>query len=117
MSNGSNVAIILNVKMVGLSPHHCLKSPVLIRILHQHGVEVLGVAGDLFAKPGRLVKRFVLIGELHFGDGQAVVVAIELIHFPSVFPVGVLHKITSLVDHAGFTDLKELLHFLDNGGV
>ena len=72
--------------------------PILIRILHQHGVEVLGVTGDLFAEPGRLVEGLVLIGKLDFSDDEAVVVAIELIDFPGMLAVGVLDEIAGLVD-------------------
>ena len=51
--------------------------------------------------------------KLHFGDGKAVVVAMELIHFPNVVPVGVPDKIPGLVDHARFTEFEKLSRFLD----
>ena len=72
--------------------------PVLIRILHQHGVEVLGVAGDLFAEPCGLVEGFVLVGEFDFSNGETVVVAVELVDFPSVFAIGVLDEVQSLLE-------------------
>ena len=90
-----------------------LKSPIFIGILHQHGVEVLGVAGDLFAEPCGLVEGFVLVGELDFSDGEAVVVAVELIDFPSVLAIGVLDEIAGLVDYTRFADVEQALDFLN----
>ena len=115
----SKAATVLSVKEVSVtfcaisSPLPIQLFPVFIRILHQHGVEVLGVAGDLFAKPCGLVERFVLVREFDFGDGETVVIAIELVDFPGVLAIGVLNKIACLVDDTRLTDFKELLYFLD----
>ena len=83
--------------------------PILIRILHQHGVEVLGVAGNLFAEPGRLVEGLVLVGELDFSHDESVVVAIKLVDFPGVLAVGVLDEIAGLVDDTRLADFKQAL--------
>ena len=87
--------------------------PVLVGVLHEHGVVVLGIASDLLAKPGRLVESVILVGELDLGDSQAVVVAIELIHLPSVLAVSILDKITCLVNDSRLGEIQKSLDLVN----
>ena len=70
-----------------------------------------------------LVKRILIGGQrlvkTASGNGvksqtaRYVVVAVELVDFPCVFAVGVLDKVTCLVDDAWLADLEKLLHFFN----
>ena len=87
--------------------------PILVGILHQHGIEILGVAGNLFSEPGGLVEGLVLVGKFHFGYSEAVVVAVELIDFPGMYAVSVLYEIAGLVYYPGLGKVEEGAYFVN----
>ena len=44
--------------------------PVLEGILHEHGIVIARVAGDLLAQPGRTLEGGILVGQLYLGNGE-----------------------------------------------
>lgn len=71
------------------------------------GIVITPVAPSLLTDEIRLLERFVLIGQFHFGHDQPFVVAVELIHL-KYMPAG-LHQITGLVYNSRFTKVPSTL--------
>ena len=79
--------------------------PVLVRIGTERGVVVSSVARDLFAEEGGALVGFVGSAEFHFGHDEAVVVAVELVHFVGVVAHG--HEPTCFVHDARFAEAQQ----------
>ena len=74
--------------------------PTFVRVFHQHGVEIPGVACHFLAEPFGLGERFVLVGKFDFRHRQPLVVAVKLVNLTGVNTVGSLNQIARFVDDA-----------------
>ena len=85
--------------------------PVLVGVLHEHGVVVLGIASDLLAKPCWAVEGGILAGKLHLGNGETLVVAVELVDLKGALTC--LHQVAGLVDNARLANLEQVVNLLN----
>ena len=84
--------------------------PVLVRILHQHGIVVLLVAGDFLAEPGRTGEGLILVTELNLGHDKSLIVPVKLVNLEGMSVT--VNKIPCLVNDSGLADLQEVADIL-----
>ena len=84
--------------------------PILVRVLHEHGVVVLGIASNLLAKPSWTVECSVLARKLNLGNGEALVVAVKLVDLKGA--LASFYQIACLVDNSRFANLEQLHNLL-----
>ena len=82
--------------------------PVLVRVLHQHGVVVLLVTGNFLTEPLRTGEFLILVRELDLCYYKSFIITVELIHLEGVGTT--VNEISGLVNDSRLAYLQEFLN-------
>lgn len=77
------------------------------------GIVIPTVASDLFSDKIGLLEHIVLAAQFYLGHHKALIVTMEFVHLPGVFPIGTLHQIAVFVDDAWLTQQKQVTGITD----
>ena len=77
------------------------------------GIVIPTVASDLFSDEIGLLEHIVLAAQFYLGHYKTLIVAMEFVHLPGVFPIGTLHQIAMFVDDAWLTQQKQVTGITD----
>ena len=90
-----------------------VSTPIFVGVADEVGIEVARIAGHFAPEPRRRLDAFGLAGDLHLGDDEPFVVAMEDIDVPG--PAAKGFAISGLLDQRTFAQQSSMVAASDTG--